>query len=55
MFFSEVKEESGLTLTELKKIGLIDFQFEHKMSETLECHIFCADTFTGIVEETEGI
>lgn len=51
----EAKEESGLDLLTLKNIGKIDFQFEHKMSETLECHLFCADSFAGEIQETEGL
>ena len=55
VFKREAKEESGLDLLTLKNIGKIDFQFEHKMSETLECHLFCADSFTGEIQETEGL
>ena len=47
----EVKEESGIDVVQIKKVGLIDFEFQGN-PEILEVHIFRADDFYG--EPTEG-
>ena len=38
----------------LKKVGYIEFQFVPKMSEMLECHMFCADKYNGDIRECDG-
>ena len=50
----EAKEECGLDIEDIKPIGLIEFQFEGKMNETLECHVFCADKWRGELRECDG-
>ncbi len=49
-----MKEESGLDITDSIKIGYLEFQFENKMNEILEAHIFQATKFHGEMYETEG-
>jgi 8-oxo-dGTP diphosphatase/2-hydroxy-dATP diphosphatase len=49
-----VKEESGLDITDAIKIGYLEFQFENKMNEILEAHIFQATKYHGEMYETEG-
>lgn len=54
-FLREAMEESGLVIGDIKIIGFIEFQFEPKMDETLVCHIFCADSFSGDIRESDGV
>jgi ADP-ribose pyrophosphatase YjhB (NUDIX family) len=51
---SEAKEECGLEIHELKNVGYLEFQFEDKMNETREVHVFCADKYSGVIRECEG-
>ncbi|MEK9186372.1 MAG: 8-oxo-dGTP diphosphatase [Patescibacteria group bacterium] len=48
----EVFEESGVSVGQLEKFGLIDFEFQGN-PEILEVHIFKAEKFSGNPEETE--
>jgi len=48
----ETQEECGIEITELEKLGLIDFEFEGN-SEILEVHLFSIKTFSGEPIETE--
>lgn len=50
----EAKEESGLTLNEVRHLGCVEFQFEDKMQEVLEVHVFVADSFEGDLVESDG-
>jgi hypothetical protein len=51
---SEACEESGLEIDELTQVGYIEFQFEPKMNEVLECHVFQVERFRGNIRECEG-
>ena len=48
----ETKEECGIEITELEKIGILDFEFENN-NEILEVHLFNIKTFSGEPVETE--
>ncbi len=48
----EMKEESGVELKDLKKIGIIDFEFMNN-PETLEVHIFKSTSFKNEPMETD--
>jgi 8-oxo-dGTP pyrophosphatase MutT (NUDIX family) len=50
----EAKEESGLEIDDVKHVGCVEFQFEDKMNELLEVHVFCADSFRGELRECDG-
>lgn len=53
MINREAREEAGLEVDSLKKVGFIEFQFESKMNEILDVHVFCADGYSGTIRETE--
>jgi 8-oxo-dGTP diphosphatase/2-hydroxy-dATP diphosphatase len=48
----ETQEECGIKITELKKIGIINFEFEGN-SEILEVNIFAIQKYSGEPIETE--
>ena len=50
----EVKEESGLDIDNPHQMGYLEFQFENKLDETLECHVFLAHDFKGEIRECDG-
>ncbi len=52
---SEAKEESGLEILNLKKVGYIEFQFESTLNEMLECHMFTSSDFRGEIRECDEI
>lgn len=52
-FYSEVKEECGLDVTELRKIALIEFELENN-PVIMEVHVFDTYKFDGKVIESEG-
>ena len=47
----EIKEESGIEVFDLEKVGILDFEFENGMP-TLEVHFFKSEDYLG--EPTEG-
>lgn len=51
----EAKEESGLDILNIKEVGYIEFQFESKMNEVMEVHVFSVDKFSGEIRECEGL
>ncbi len=48
----EVREEAGIEVIDLKKSGLIDFEFKGN-PEILEVHIFYANDFHGQITESD--
>jgi ADP-ribose pyrophosphatase YjhB (NUDIX family) len=50
----EAKEECGLDIDNVNHLGCIEFQFEDKMNELLEVHVFCSDSFRGELQECDG-
>ncbi|XP_075216854.1 oxidized purine nucleoside triphosphate hydrolase-like [Lycorma delicatula] len=48
----EVKEECGLTVEKLDKVGVIDFEFKGD-PVILNVHVFMTDQFSGSVVESE--
>jgi 8-oxo-dGTP diphosphatase/2-hydroxy-dATP diphosphatase len=48
----EVKEEAGIEVSDLNKVGIIEFEFKDG-SKTLEVHIFKAGNFSGEPIESE--
>ena len=48
----EVKEEVGLEVTQMEKVGIIEFSFESD-PKVLEVHIFKVQEFNGSPGETE--
>ena len=48
----ETKEEAGIEIKELEKIGIIDFYFK-KAGEIIEVNLFVCKDFTGEPVETE--
>jgi 8-oxo-dGTP diphosphatase/2-hydroxy-dATP diphosphatase len=48
----EVREEAGITVTDMDKVGQIDFIFDNN-PEILEGHIFRAQQFEGTPHETD--
>ncbi|MFA6301435.1 MAG: 8-oxo-dGTP diphosphatase [Candidatus Paceibacterota bacterium] len=48
----ETREEAGIEITNVEKIGIIDFKFEDSARE-IECHFFTADIEKGEPTETE--
>lgn len=48
----ETKEEAGVDLIDLNKVGIIDFEFEGN-SEILQVHIFKINEFLGKPAESE--
>lgn len=51
--FSEVKEECGLDVLNMEKIGVIDFEFAGS-KELMEGHIYMCDSFSGDIVESDG-
>ena len=49
----ELFEESGLTVSIIEKMGVVDFSWEHKPEDILQVHIFKATKFSGFPIETE--
>lgn len=49
----EVQEECGLTPTNLRRIGLLEFEFEADVN-VMEVHVFETYTYHGQLTETEG-
>lgn len=48
----ELKEESGIKALEMKKVGILEFEFEND-PKILETHVFLITKFTGSPVETE--
>lgn len=48
----EVKEEAGIDVGNMEKVGLIEFEFQDN-PEVQEVHIFKSNTFSGEPHETE--
>jgi 8-oxo-dGTP diphosphatase/2-hydroxy-dATP diphosphatase len=48
----ELKEEAGISIQDLEKSGVIEFEFQ-KTGEVMEVHIFKADKFSGEIRESE--
>lgn len=48
----EVREEVGVEVQDVAKIGTLEFEFENN-PDLLEVHIFSTQSFTGEPEETE--
>ena len=48
----EVEEESGIELTDLEKLGVLDFEFPHNQ-EIVQVHVFKARDFIGDPVETD--
>ena len=48
----EIKEEVGITVKDLEKIGVIEFEFRGE-PELLEVHFFKVNKFTGQPKESE--
>lgn len=51
--FRETLEEAGITITDMEKAGIHEFEFENKPGDFLEVHVFRVLTFTGEPTETE--
>jgi len=49
----EVFEEVGITVEEIKPVGIIQFEFVNKPADTLQVHIFEVNKFSGQPAETE--
>ncbi|MDO8566348.1 MAG: 8-oxo-dGTP diphosphatase [Candidatus Moranbacteria bacterium] len=49
----ETLEECGIVIRNMEQVAINEFQFENKMEEILEVHVFRADTFSGEPIETE--
>ena len=54
LFFRELKEESGLEVDVLEKIGNIKFEFVGE-TELLDVHIFRSDSYNGEPTESDGM
>lgn len=48
----ELREEAGIKVNNLEKVGIINFEFDGN-PEILEVHIFKSDTFSGEPTESE--
>ena len=48
----EVREEAGIEIKDLTKVGILDFIFTDR-TEVLEVHVFKSEEFSGIVTESE--
>lgn len=51
--FSEVKEECGLDVISMDKIGILEFEFDGS-KELLEVHLYVCKQFSGDIIESEG-
>ena len=49
----ESLEEAGITVTDLQKVGVLEFVSVARPGEKLEVHIFKTDTFAGTPVESE--
>lgn len=49
----ETLEECGIVIQSMEQVAINEFQFEDKMEEILEVHLFRVDTFSGEPIETE--
>lgn len=49
----ETNEEGKITITDLEKVGILDFIFEDKPGEVLEVHYFRILKYSGVPKETE--
>lgn len=49
----ETREECGITLTSIEKVGIHEFEFEKERGNILEVHVFRADEWQGEPAETE--
>lgn len=54
LFHRETKEECGLDVTNLDKVGVLKFEFVNE-PQILEVHVFRTTQFSGVVSESEGI
>lgn len=48
----EIKEEAGIEVKDLNKVGILDFEFQNN-GEICEAHIFKAENFLGEPTESE--
>ena len=49
----EMKEEAGITVSNLKQHGILEFRFIQEPNEVLEVHIFGTNTYSGTPSESE--
>ena len=49
----ETQEECGITITEMEKVGIHEFEFDSKRGEILEVHVFRVAAWMGEPVETE--
>ena len=49
----EMREECGAVIEKMEKVGIHEFEFEKKIGEILEVHVFRIDTWNGEPVETE--
>lgn len=49
----EIKEESGIKVSRLEKMGIIDFEFQENPGDILEVHFFHILDYKGEAIETE--
>jgi 8-oxo-dGTP diphosphatase / 2-hydroxy-dATP diphosphatase len=49
----EMEEECGLKLGDLEELGVLEFEFQKKLSEILQVHIFKSTDFSGEPKESE--
>lgn len=49
----ETREECGIMITKMEKVGIHEFEFSAKPGEILEVHVFRVDAWDGEPRETE--
>ncbi len=49
----EVQEESGITVTTMNEVGVLDFEFQSDPTKLMEVHVFKVTEFSGEAIETE--
>jgi 8-oxo-dGTP diphosphatase/2-hydroxy-dATP diphosphatase len=49
----EMREECGIAIQQMEKVGIHEFVFQSNPSEVLEVHVFRVDAFSGEPVETE--
>ena len=49
----ETREECGIVIRSMEKVGIHEFRFENKLEEILEVHVFRVDAFDGEPTEME--
>ncbi|MFA6422149.1 MAG: 8-oxo-dGTP diphosphatase [Candidatus Buchananbacteria bacterium] len=49
----EMLEESGLRVNDLKKFGLMNFEFDSRPGEVIEVHMYWTDNYDGELTESE--